>query len=35
MPRLVVAVPATLVLLFGLFPGLILGFLDQAAVLRW
>ena len=35
MPRLVVAVPATLVLVFGLFPGLILGFLDQAAVLRW
>jgi NADH-quinone oxidoreductase subunit N len=35
MPRLVVAVPAALVLAFGVFPGLVLGFLDQAAVLRW
>ena len=35
LPRLVVAVPATLVLVLGLFPGLVIGFLDRAAVLRW
>ena len=35
LPRLVVAVPAILVLVFGVFPGLLLGFLDRAAVLRW
>jgi len=29
------AVPATLVVVFGVFPGLIVGFLEQAAVLRW
>jgi NADH-quinone oxidoreductase subunit N len=34
-PRLVVAVPALLVLVLGVFPGLVAGFLDQAAVLRW
>ena len=35
LPRLVVGIPAALVLVFGLFPGLLTGFLDQAAVLRW
>jgi NADH-quinone oxidoreductase subunit N len=35
LPRLVVAVPALLVLVLGVFPGLVAGFLDQAAVLRW
>ena len=35
LPRIVVAVPAALVLVLGVFPGLIVGFLDQAAVLRW
>jgi len=35
LPRVVVAVPAALVLVLGVFPGLIVGFLDQAAVLRW
>ena len=35
LPRVVVAVPAALVLALGVFPGLIVGFLDQAAVLRW
>ncbi len=35
LPRLVVAVPAVLVLVLGVFPGLVAGFLDQAAVLRW
>jgi NADH-quinone oxidoreductase subunit N len=34
-PRLVVAVPAVLVLVLGIFPGLVAGFLDQAAILRW
>jgi NADH-quinone oxidoreductase subunit N len=34
-PRLVVAVPAVLVLVLGVFPGLVAGFLDQAAILRW
>ena len=35
LPRIAIAVPATLVVLFGIFPGLIVGFLEQAAVLRW
>jgi NADH-quinone oxidoreductase subunit N len=35
LPRLTVAVPAFAVLVLGLFPGLIIGFLDRAAVLRW
>ena len=35
MPRLVVGVPAVLVLVLGVFPGLVVGFLDTAAVLRW
>jgi NADH-quinone oxidoreductase subunit N len=34
-PRLLVGVPAALVLAFGVFPGLVVGFLDRAAVLRW
>jgi NADH-quinone oxidoreductase subunit N len=34
-PRLVVAVPAALVLVLGVFPGLIAELLDRAAVLRW
>jgi NADH-quinone oxidoreductase subunit N len=34
-PRLVVAVPAAAVLVLGVFPGLVVGFLDRAAVLRW
>jgi NADH-quinone oxidoreductase subunit N len=34
-PRLVVAVPAVAVLVLGVFPGLVVGFLDRAAVLRW
>ncbi len=35
LPRLVIGVAAALVLVFGVFPGLLAGFLDQAAVLRW
>ena len=35
LPRVVVAVPAAAVLVLGVFPGLVVGFLDQAAVLRW
>lgn len=35
LPRLVVAVPAAITLLLGVFPGLVIGFLDRAAVLRW
>jgi NADH-quinone oxidoreductase subunit N len=34
-PRLAVAVPALLTLLFGVFPGLVLGLLERASVLRW
>ncbi|MGZ8636625.1 MAG: NADH-quinone oxidoreductase subunit NuoN [Actinomycetota bacterium] len=33
--RLLVGVPAVLVLVLGVFPGLVIGFLDRAAVLRW
>ncbi|MEX2420251.1 MAG: NADH-quinone oxidoreductase subunit N [Actinomycetota bacterium] len=35
LPRLTLAVPAALVIVLGVFPGLIAGFLDEAAVLRW
>ncbi len=35
LPRLAVTVPAFAVLALGVFPGLIAGFLDRAAVLRW
>lgn len=35
LPRLVVAVPAGATLVLGIFPGLVVGFLDRAAVLRW
>jgi hypothetical protein len=35
LPRLAVTVPALGVLALGVFPGLIAGFLDRAAVLRW
>ena len=34
-PRVAVAVPAVLTLLFGVFPGIVLGVLDKAAILRW
>ena len=34
-PRAVLAVPALLTLLFGVFPGIILGLLEKASVLRW
>ena len=34
-PRLVVGASAALVLVLGVFPGLVIGFLDRAAVLRW
>lgn len=35
LPRIVVAVPAAAVVVLGVFPGLVIGFLDRAAVLRW
>ena len=35
LPVAVVGVAAALVVLFGLVPSLVTGFLDQAAVLRW
>jgi NADH-quinone oxidoreductase subunit N len=35
LPRVVLAVPAVAVLVFGVFPGLIVGILEEAAVLRW
>jgi NADH-quinone oxidoreductase subunit N len=34
-PRVAVAVPAVLTLMLGVFPGLVLGLLDKAAILRW
>lgn len=34
-PRVVLAVPAVLTLLFGMFPGIVLGLLEKASVLRW
>jgi NADH-quinone oxidoreductase subunit N len=34
-PRFVVAVPALLVLVIGVLPGVVIGFLDKASVLRW
>ena len=33
--RAIVALPALLVLLLGVFPGIVTGLLDEAAVLRW
>jgi NADH:ubiquinone oxidoreductase subunit 2 (subunit N) len=33
--RAAIAIPAGLTLLFGVFPGLILGFLERAAIIRW
>jgi len=35
LPRAVLAVPAIAVLVLGVFPGLIVGVLEEAAVLRW
>ena len=35
LPRVALAVPAVLVVVLGVFPGLIVGLLDEAAVLRW
>jgi NADH-quinone oxidoreductase subunit N len=35
MPTLAVAAPAAITLLFGIFPGLVYGFLQTAAALRW
>jgi NADH-quinone oxidoreductase subunit N len=35
MPRLALAVPASLTLAFGIFPGLIAGLIEKASVLRW
>ncbi len=34
-PRLVLAIPAVVTLVLGVFPGLVVGFLDKASVLRW
>jgi NADH-quinone oxidoreductase subunit N len=35
LPRVAIAVPALAVLVLGVFPGLVVGFLDSAAVLSW
>ena len=35
LPRLALAVPAAVVLVLGVFPGLVAGFLEDASVLRW
>ncbi|HEX9124223.1 MAG TPA: NADH-quinone oxidoreductase subunit NuoN [Actinomycetota bacterium] len=34
-PRVILAVPAALTVLLGIFPGLVLGLLEKASVLRW
>src|SRR3712207_6648552 len=35
LPRIAVVIPAALILVLGVFPGLISDFLDAASVLRW
>ena len=35
LPRIAIAVPAALTLVLGIFPGVALGVLDKASVLRW
>jgi len=35
LPRVAIAVPAALTLALGIFPGIVLGVLDKASVLRW
>jgi NADH-quinone oxidoreductase subunit N len=35
MPRVAIAIPAVLTIALGIFPGLIVGILEQASVLRW
>jgi NADH-quinone oxidoreductase subunit N len=35
LPRVAIAIPAVLTVVFGTFPQLVLGFLDKASVLRW
>jgi len=34
-PRLVLVVPAVVTIALGVFPGLIVGILEQASVLKW
>jgi NADH-quinone oxidoreductase subunit N len=35
LPRVAIAFPAALTLVLGIFPGIALGVLDKASVLRW
>ena len=35
LPRVVIAIPAILTLVLGIFPGLIVGILERASILRW
>ena len=35
LPRLAIVIPAVATLVLGVFPGLVTGFLDTAAVIRW
>ena len=35
LPRVAIAIPAALTLALGIFPGIVLGVLDKASVLRW
>ena len=35
MPRVAIAIPAILTLVLGVFPGLIVGILERASILRW
>jgi NADH-quinone oxidoreductase subunit N len=35
LPRVVIAIPAILTLVLGIFPGVIVGILERASILRW
>ena len=35
LPRVAIAIPAILTLVLGVFPGLIVGILERASILRW
>ena len=35
LPRLAIVIPAIVTIALGVFPGLIVGLIEQASVLRW
>jgi NADH-quinone oxidoreductase subunit N len=35
MPRVALVIPAVLTLALGVFPGIVVGFIEKASVLRW